>query len=193
MWVFFLCEYAKGAFVAWRGAACQRAGGGEAAVVFSPPAQTLRVRAGGRFPQTNAPIFQKFFFFFFGFVLTPSFLSGGERSGVQPHRASHPAAPQAGAGHRPGGGQHLRVLQRSLSVAAAAAAPLFLLTAAFSLTRPWLSWGGGTTPSRGISLPKCHYCLPKTVRGVKKQRSKRLLTGLSSVARLLLLWWKTFP
>lgn len=128
--------------MAWRGA-CQRAGGGDAAAVFSPPAPTRCVRAGGRLPQANAPILEKsLFFLFFSFVSVPFPFLGGERSGVQPHGASHPAAPQAGAGHRPGGGQHLRVLQRSLSApAAAAAAPPFLLTAAFSRIRPWLSWG----------------------------------------------------
>ncbi len=55
------------------------------------------------------------------------FRSGGERSGVQPHRTSHSAAPQVRAGHCPCGGQHLRVLQRSLNLPVS-----FLLAVSFS-------------------------------------------------------------
>lgn len=53
-------------------------------------------------PQPLKVIFVVFFLFFF---------LGGECAGVEPHCASHSAAPQVRAGHRPGGGQHLRVLQ----------------------------------------------------------------------------------
>lgn len=44
------------------------------------------------------------------------FSSGGERSGGKPHSTTHSAAPQVRAGHCPRGGQHLRVLQRSLNL-----------------------------------------------------------------------------
>lgn len=53
--------------------------------------------------------------------------SGGERSGVEPHRTSHSAAPQVRAGHCPCGGQHLWVLQRSLNLPVS-----FLLAISFS-------------------------------------------------------------
>lgn len=53
--------------------------------------------------------------------------SGGKRSGVEPYCAAHSAAPQVRAGHCPCGGQHLWVLQRSLSQPVS-----FLLAISFS-------------------------------------------------------------
>lgn len=126
----------------WRGGERVK-GPEEEKLLLSSPLQ-LQLPASGQVADFRRRMHQSSksqFLFCFVFLFVWLFLSGGERSGVQPHGASHPAAPQAGAGHRPGGGQHLRVLQRSLSAPAAAAAPLFLLTAAFSRIRPWLSWG----------------------------------------------------
>lgn len=111
--------------MAWRGARVK--GPEEEKLLLSSPLQLQNSLRPRRWPTsagegTNS---LKVKFFFLSFCFCDFSSSGGERSGVQPHGASHPAAPQAGAGHRPGGGQHLRVLQRSLSAPAAAAAPFF--------------------------------------------------------------------
>lgn len=158
--------------MAWRGA-CQRAGGGEAAVVFSPPAPTPCVRAGGRLPQANAPILQKSIFFLFCFFIFMAFPFRWWPLWSPTPRRVAPSCTTSWSRSSP--------WWRTTSTSAAAKPertsrcrrPPFPADSCL-LTHPSVALLGETTPSRGVSLPKCHYCLPKTVRGVKKRRSKRL-------------------
>lgn len=138
LFLFFSVNTQRG--LLWRGGERVKGSEEKKLVVFSP--LQLKLSASRQVADFRRQMrqFSKSQFSFVLFLCL--FLSGGERSGVQPHGTTHPAAPQVGTGHRAGGGQHLRVLQRSLNAPATAAAPSLLpLTAAFSRVRPRLSWG----------------------------------------------------